>query len=438
MQGLLSFDQAPPLGVPLRFFLTAPCFAMAASVVLLMGGPSMLASRWTSEALAFTHLITAGFMLQIMLGALQQLFPVALGANFHQPERIAGWVHISITLGTALLASAFLTQQAWLFGAAMLLLGLGSTIFLGAAAQALRRVAWQSNPAARGFGVALVGLAVTIGLGLVLAGSLASGSGALPLLLLTQLHVSWGWVVWCGTLVASVALFVVPMFLVTPEYPRSFARYFALCLLAGTLAWTAGVALQWSFADTLLGAPVILALVVFCGLTIRLLYRSKRAKRETLHHFWMLGLLSALAACALWLLQTASGLLQQWHATPLLLAALVLMGACGSVMTGMLYKIVPFLVWQHLQNRGQGQVLAPNMKKVIPQNRMDRQLRLHLAACVLLIAAAIWPHWLVYPAAAALAAAQVVLLQNLLYARGIYQSHLQTIATALSQAPVSA
>ena len=438
MQGLLSFDQAPPLGVPLRFFLTAPCFAMAASVVLLMGGPSMLASRWTSEALAFTHLITAGFMLQIMLGALQQLFPVALGANFHQPERIAGWVHISITLGAALLASAFLTQQAWLFGAAMLLLSLGSTIFLGAAAQALRRVAWQSNPAARGFGVALVGLAVTIGLGLVLAGSLASGSGALPLLLLTQLHVSWGWVVWCGTLVASVALFVVPMFLVTPEYPRSFARYFALCLLAGTLAWTAGVALQWSFADTLLGAPVILALVVFCGLTIRLLYRSKRAKRETLHHFWMLGLLSALAACALWLLQTASGLLQQWHATPLLLAALVLMGACGSVMTGMLYKIVPFLVWQHLQNRGQGQVLAPNMKKVIPQNRMDRQLRLHLAACVLLIAAAIWPHWLVYPAAAALAAAQVVLLQNLLYARGIYQSHLQTIATALSQAPVSA
>lgn len=434
MQGLLSFDQAPPLEVPLRFFLTAPCFALLASVVLVVGGPDMLASRWTAESLAFTHLLTVGFMLQIMLGALQQLFPVALGANFHQPLRTAAWVHVSITLGALLLASAFLTQQPWLFFAAMLALGLGTAVFLATAVQALRHVSWHSNPAARGFGVALVGLAVTVTLGMVLAGSLASASGTVALALLTQLHVSWGWVVWCGVLVASVALFVVPMFLVTPEYPRNFARYFALCVLAGTVFWSTGVALQWEFADTALGGPVILAQVVFCGLTIRLLYRSKRAKRETLHHFWMLGLLSGLAACALWLLQTVSETLQQWSATPLLLAALVLMGACGSVMTGMLYKIVPFLVWQHLQNRGQGRVLAPNMKKVIPQSRLDRQLRLHLAACVLLVATAVWPRWLVYPAAAALAAAQVVLLQNLLYARGVYHQHLQLIAAQLAPA----
>jgi len=437
MQGLLSFDQAPPLSVPMRFFLTGPCFAMAASAVLLVGGPSMLASRWTSEALAFTHLFTAGFMLQIMLGALQQLFPVALGANFHHPERTARWVHISITLGAFFLATAFLIRQSWLFDGAMVLLGLGTVGFLFAAAQALRRVQWRTNPAARGFGVALVGLAVTVSLGLLLAGSLSPGTTALPLLLITQLHVSWGFLVWCGTLIGAVALFVVPMFLVTPEYPRSFARYFSISVLGGTLAWSVAVWTQWEFADAVLGTPVIIALAVFCGLTLRLLHRSKRAKRETLHHFWMLALLSALAACSLWLVQTMLPELNQWPATPLLLAALVLMGACGSVMTGMLYKIVPFLVWQHLQNRGQGQVLAPNMKKVIPQARMDRQLHIHIAACLLMVLTAVWPRWFVYPAAAALAAAQMVLLQNLLHARGVYHHHLQVIAAPLAKANTS-
>ena len=31
----LSLDQAPPIGVPLRFFITAPLFAVAAALLLL-------------------------------------------------------------------------------------------------------------------------------------------------------------------------------------------------------------------------------------------------------------------------------------------------------------------------------------------------------------------------------------------------------------------
>lgn len=434
MQGLLSFDQAPPLGVPMRFFLTAPFFGMAAAVLLLASGPPMLLSRWTPTALAFTHLLTAGFMLQVMLGALQQLFPVALGANFRQPERTARWVHAGITLGAACLVGAFLTQLSWLFDGAALLLGLGVARFLGGAVQALRGVDWRTSPTARGFWVALAGLAVTVGLGLALAGSLASGAPTLPLLLLTQLHVSWGFLVWCGVLLGTVALIVVPMFLVTPEFPRPFARYFAMGVLAGTVAWSAGVLAQWELADAIPGTATVMALVAFCGLTLRLLSRSKRGKRETLHRFWQLSLVSTVVASALWMVQVLSPTVAQWHGTPFLLATLVLMGGCGSVMMGMLYKIVPFLVWQHLQNLGRGQVLAPNMKKVIPQARMDRQFHLHTLSCVLLLATCVWPQWFWIPGAAALFMAQAVLLQNLLYARKVFDNHLVVIAEKLSAA----
>ena len=68
MQALLSFDKAPPFAAPLRFFLTAPFFALLAGLLLVWEGPSLLVSRWTPGTLAATHLLTIGFMLQIMLG----------------------------------------------------------------------------------------------------------------------------------------------------------------------------------------------------------------------------------------------------------------------------------------------------------------------------------------------------------------------------------
>ena len=46
----------------------------------------------------------------------------------------------------------------------------------------------------------------------------------------------------------------------------------------------------------------------------------------------------------------------------------------------MLYKIVPFLVWLHLQERGQGRLIAPNMKKVLAEPAINRQAWAHVLA----------------------------------------------------------
>ena len=92
MQALLSFDQSPPLAAPLRFFLTAPLFAVAAGFVIIVSGPDAMVSRWTPAVLALTHLLAAGFMLQVMLGALLQILPVVAGANMRRPLRVAAGV----------------------------------------------------------------------------------------------------------------------------------------------------------------------------------------------------------------------------------------------------------------------------------------------------------------------------------------------------------
>jgi hypothetical protein len=111
MQALLSFDQAPPLAAPLRFFLTAPLFAILAALLLLWSGPDLFASRWTGAALALTHLITVGFMLQVMLGAMLQILPVVAGANISRPQLLATLVNAAVATGALLLASGFLSYQ---------------------------------------------------------------------------------------------------------------------------------------------------------------------------------------------------------------------------------------------------------------------------------------------------------------------------------------
>jgi hypothetical protein len=66
-QAGLSFEQAPPFSLPLRFFLTAPLFLLAAAGLIVLA-PEALASRWTPQALALTHALTLGFLAMVMLG----------------------------------------------------------------------------------------------------------------------------------------------------------------------------------------------------------------------------------------------------------------------------------------------------------------------------------------------------------------------------------
>ena len=99
----LSFEQAPPLSVPFRFFLTAPLFGIAAGVLLLLQGEGMLASRWIPATLAATHLMVVGFMLQAMCGALLQFVPVAAGGNIWRPQLVAGLVHPLLIAAAGLL-----------------------------------------------------------------------------------------------------------------------------------------------------------------------------------------------------------------------------------------------------------------------------------------------------------------------------------------------
>ncbi|MBK7052090.1 MAG: permease [Rhodoferax sp.] len=431
MQALLSLEQAPPLSAPLRFFLTAPLFAILAGGLMLWSGPALFESRWSAQALAVTHLMTVGFMLQAMLGALQQLLPVVAGANIKRPLWIATVVHITITLGAVCLVAAFLTSQPLLFTTAAVLLCLGLFVFIVAAARALKGVP-DTSPVIRGLRLALLGLGVTVSLGLLLALSLG-GSFKVPLVSLTNIHLGWGFVGWGCALLGAFGLTVVPMFQQTPAYPEWFSRYYSRSTVAITLLWSVAELVAWELVASILSVGVVLMSAVFALSTLHLQRQSKRAKPDATGRLWQIAMLSTLLAGALWLVARVWPMVTQWQGWPLLFGVLVLFGGFMSVIIGMLYKIVPFLVWLHLHHQGRGRLIAPNMKKVLPQNRIDRQAMAHLLSVGLLVLAVFWPQWLAYPAGMGLVLANGWLLHNLLLAMRVYRDHL----AKLNAIPVS-
>ena len=435
MQPVLSFEQAPPISVPYRFFLTAPVFGIVAGLILAWYGPAALLSRWSQGALAMTHLIVVDFMLQAMCGSLLQFVAVVAGANIWRPGLVAAVVHPLITTGAVLLASAFVFEMPALFLLAAATFSIALGLFLTVMAIALLKTP------ARGMTIhvlrlAVLGLLVTLALGVTLASVLGLQHTGFPLLVFVNVHVAWGLGGWALMLVIGVSYLVVPMFQLTPAYPVWLTRalpvglvvvlsLWSLQLLSATgepQAWQAGVAV----------AGMLLA-GLYAVTTLWLQQRRRRRLTDVTFAYWRLAMTALLSYAVSWVVFAVVPDLGSHPRTALWLGVLALPGVFLSIIIGMLYKIMPFLNWLHLQRIGDPRAPPPNMKQMIPERAMRGQLRLHLVALALLLAAVLWPP-LAMAAGLAFAGSCLWLEWNLIGALRVYERFRdQILASAASR-----
>jgi len=427
----LRLEQAPPIAVPFRFFLTAPAFLLAAAAVLAWAGPDALAWRGSPAALAATHFVTLGFMTMVMVGAMLQMLPVLAGAPVPHVRPAAALVHAGLALGTAALGLGFLLGQPVLMKTAAWLLGAAFAVFVAAAAAALGRAAVR-NATVRGAALAMMALVVTVALGLTLTAT--HGWGApLANLAVRALHPAWGLFGWTGLLVASVAFQVVPMFQMTPQYPLRTTRWFTAGAFAALVAWSLVV---WYASGSPLDLALTLALAagyaLFAVTTLVLQHRRRRRLPDATTAFWQLGMACALAACVGWAARL--GMPDAPPSVDVAIGVLALAGFAVSVIDGMLYKIVPFLAWFHLQ-ASVGPKRAPHMKKILSDETQRVHFGLHAAAVALLLAAVAWPEPLARIAGLALAVSAAALLRNLVVAARRYRSDAGTGCQPLNRTP---
>jgi hypothetical protein len=315
------------------------------------------------------------------------------------------------------LALSFGSSLTWLRAVGLISLAIGAGIFFVVAGASLVRAA--ANPSVTAMRLALLGFAVVALLGLY-AGSPWVGAQASLTLRLTDVHLVWGLVGWFALLIVGVAYQVVPMFQLTRAYPAWLRLGLVPAVFAALILWSGAAVATTVFAAAVeIGSALFIAvaLALYALATLGLQMTRQRRVPDATVRFWFFAMVSLLACAALWGARSV-GLLTD-ERSPLLIGAWMIVGFAGSTIIGMLYKIVPFLAWLHLQARLES--AAPHMKEFLPDASALAHGWLHAAALVLL-APAVWAPapWL-YLAAGALLASFLWLGWNLTAATWRYQ-----------------
>ncbi len=358
--GGLSPEKAPPIEAPLGLFYLMPLFLGLAGLVLAWQGDQVMLSRWTPAALASTHFIVLGALAPVMCGALLQIAPVLFGAPYPRVRLVAGLTAAGLGIGSLLIGTGFLTGIAVLLLAGGLAVAGGLLVFLAGSYWALKSASAGSQQSLRSVRLAVLALAVTVGLGVTLALARLGWLQLPEYLRWVDTHVSWGLAGWIGLLLAGVGMEIIPMFYISPPFSAWLKRALPFAVT--------GLLLLSTLFGVVKTAPMVLQFTVGALFVVHLLYniaalyleqRRRRPRRDANLWLWQGSHVAVLGAFLAWLGGASHSLV-----------GILLLGSALSFMIGSLMKIVPFLSWLDLQQRRVAgrhlQVKLPQLRTLLP------------------------------------------------------------------------
>ncbi len=381
--GNLSLDQAPPEDIPFRYLLTGPAFGVLAGIVLAFFGERMLITAWDLDTVALTHLITLGWLTVIMMGAFYQMVPVLVGG--HVP-----WIHLSrytyylFVTGILLLATGLLSWQVVLLLAALVLLVVALTVFIGQLLIALFRVK-ANRPVVYAMRISVLSLTLAMIVGVLMLGMMF-GWWTFPIGRdsLKYIHLTLGLLGWVTLLIFGVSFHVIPMFYLTKSFPDRTA-YTVISLIGTSLiSLVVCFALRLNlFVLSAAALPALSGILLFLTTMVGLLRGRQRKMVDATLRFWQLGLSGLLPAFLL----LPVTFFRMDEIFSYLFVLVFLLGFAGAISNGMLYKIIPFLVWLHRFSPLVGKIKTPAMKDIVHDAPARKQFYLFCFSLLLLIVA---------------------------------------------------
>ncbi len=425
----LSLEQAPPISIPFRFFLTAALFGVVAASLSLYLGPVLFLTRWSPLTVGLVHSFTLGVIAMVMCGALTQMLPVLAGSPLPGVRFIGPVVHLLMTIGIVLFVYGFIAGAPIVvqWGVGALVLGLCS--FIGSVGLALARIKSPSYTVI-GMRLAVFALLITMLLGAARGSGLFDQIGFGLWVVLIDVHLGWGLLGWVGILAMGVSYQIVPMFMVTPEYPKQLRRWllpatFSFLTIWSILKIAGSMGSIPTYIASLWFGFVVLGFALFALVTLRVQRQRKRKVPDVSMMFWQVSMVVLIFSAGLWSVAQFWPVLGQHPRYPLVLGISMILGGAGALVNGMLYKIVPFLSWFHLQNMQMKlmvfSVQIPNMKQFVTDQSARRQYYLFVWAFLTCVLAGVNPEWFARPAAALLGLSYLVLFANL--AKAIHRYH---------------
>ena len=364
----------PPLGATAPSTTLPMLFTIVGLLALFFGAgwliaqPELLAFyHYTPGAIAVTHLFVLGWVGSVVMGAMYQLVPVALETKLFS-ERLAQIQFLFHTTGFIGMVWAFHVSNvkgAAGFGACVVV-GVGMFVFN--LVQTLRRVKkWNVIATSIASAIGWVLLAVLVGLTIALARALPDKLPALasfdfrfdPLGAM-HAHAHLGAVGFFTLLIVGVSYKLIPMFTLSElqNARRAVWSIWLLNLGLGGVFFTILLRSAWKPV----GALVILLALALYTTELRAILRAR--KRRVLD--W--GVRSFVVAVALLLPLGILGVVLALPGLPVngfmmqlenVYGFLALLGVVTLAIIGMLYKIVPFLVWFGTYSPHIGKVQVP-------------------------------------------------------------------------------
>ncbi len=337
---------ASSLWVPLRYWIAAQVSLLAALFWAPFEVETLAGSFYDGRTLALTHLLALGWITMTTMGASFQLVPVALETTLSS-ERMARWQFWFLVLGTMTMVLHFRTFQfrEVAAGVALILVAvILYTINLGRTLFQLDH--WDI--VARHVVAAIVYLLATTVLGGLMALNRVVGLVGIDPLRLLSGHAYLAGLGWVSMMILGVAYKLIPMFsLGELDDDRMAHRQFwllniGLVGLFGSLLTGSGLSLAFAIL-------IVAAVGLFLWKMIEVIRKSRRPKLDwgLRHAVSALIYLTVVSLAGLWL---ASGWGLSSRASSRLAfayAVLALLGWMSTMIIGMTYKILPFLVWHH-------------------------------------------------------------------------------------------
>lgn len=369
----LSIDQAPPISAPLRFYLTAPLFAILAGFLIFFSDASILMSRYSLDSIVITHTLTIGFLAFIMLGSLMQMLPVLAGVQIPKVEAIAKIAHMFLVIGTLSMIAGLMIANSLLNSVALGLLGVGFSILIIVIALALVKVK-HFNATVKGMSISLVFAAATVLMGLVLLYTYIDSDFAQYRVIIANIHSVWGIFGFAGILIIGVAFQVLPMFYVAPKFKQFCKKRVVLLISTGLMIWLF-TSIFYEPYSMLGKAWIALFFWAFSTTVWVKLSRRRRPISDVTVWYWRSASIFLTLGAFLWIFDEYFK-----HEYIVMVAILLGGGFILSIMIGMLYKIIPFLVWFHLN--AMGYMSIPTMNEMINKKLATAQFVLFMASLV--------------------------------------------------------
>lgn len=372
-----DIEHRPSASVPSLYIQTGLLFLNGAAALILTQVPAVLAPpKHNPVTLVLTHLVLLGFGTLITFGSLGQMIPVILGERI-DADRYSHIAYAHLVPGIFLQVMGFAIWRPWLMAVGGSLVTVGTLIFsIPYFGPLFRRL--RHDTTALFITASLIYVDLTVVLGVAMALQLHTVWSSYLLWHGLPLHVLLGGFGWFTGIIIGVSYKLFPMFTTSGSTPESNVRRVFVTYNGGLLIALVATLTGW-IAGFAIGMVTVAVSFVLYITDIRQLI--KRRLRRTLGAGMTQSALSlvhlAVAAVLSGVLLGASLLNPAWLSPAvtqrLIVAAGFLFGFgwIGSMVLGMLSKIVPMLVWLDLYADRAGDANVPTLAQMIDEKAVQ-------------------------------------------------------------------